>query len=1051
MLKTFSKSDITVRPFVAFKNWTLQSINSSSVDAYGDSTWYGNGAMTVNEGLYITGSFYDSSSVYYNSGSDPINFLSGEYKRITWNVTDAMFYRNLDNPMNLFGVTQIGQNPITKAEEIREIHDRLLTARINQNYWGEAINPSSVVLSDYSNLHEAFTVLDDGITNLYISGGHFPFIDIVSPYNAAESQSFWSTSSGQFYYNGYPITYIQAQEAKSAGAVVSYTPDSSSWQWIITASIYHPENERFGYSVAAWNQYVLAGSPTDLNTSEPKKNGFADLFKYDSVEQRHRWINKFTSPFTSSYLDGFGHSVSIRDDFAVIGSPTEAQCSTATGSGIVYVYYKYFGGSDFWGMTNIIECTSTGSDRFGDSVSHDSGILAIGAPGTNNNAGAVYIYRQKQYDTGSCMGIPMPTFWQQICSESGSCTVLISETGSFIYDEQPTPYFISGNYSWEYETIITSSNPGDFFGSCVSISNNRLLIGTHITGSNGYAVLYTASYSSSNGACPTASWLPFQTYVSNNDLADLDLNSPVYFQNVPLPYDGFGYKVSIDGDQFAICSFYDTAFTPFFGSGITQSLGAVYFYSFGFDPNCGIYDCALRYKTFGDRSQTINNNFARSVAVSNGYAAVGYLADQTIHSASLITGSFILNGWTSYATNSFDQNMTLGRVSLYSFNASSGSSWDLITTLKRSKEQGYPYYNYGYSTALSDLNANSGSMFLAVGGPVFAYTPDLVSLNYIVTQSLLDNTFMSSSLHGATYIYNISEFTDEPKIGNVFYQNGQLVVTTTASNYSTIMSSTGSTGFSLAYQGTQTIYEHEYLISLTPGMCNYSTNQSSLANYPLLFDVNQDGIFNALDISLILGFLNQQKFYISQDTDDNGLVLEQSTFLGIDWWTNEILQTESGDVLYLEQLGVPAGTTYLSPEISAYIQSNLINSGILDIDGNGIIDIRDGGILLNYYLGTLTATTLSQFLDAKSTRVYYNDVKTYLDQYTGKLPFNVSPNFLGYIESSSFDLTGSYLAPYITSIGLYDDSGELALVAKLGNPIKSLIDWPMNIIVRFDT
>jgi hypothetical protein len=59
--------------------------------------------------------------------------------------------------------------------------------------------------------------------------------------------------------------------------------------------------------------------------------------------------------------------------------------------------------------------------------------------------------------------------------------------------------------------------------------------------------------------------------------------------------------------------------------------------------------------------------------------------------------------------------------------------------------------------------------------------------------------------------------------------------------------------------------------------------------------------------------------------------------------------------------------------------------------------------------------------------------------------------FGDYEISSSIDQTGSYLAPYITTIGLYDDNMDMIAVAKLGNPIKSLPDFPVNFIVRIDT
>ena len=56
-----------------------------------------------------------------------------------------------------------------------------------------------------------------------------------------------------------------------------------------------------------------------------------------------------------------------------------------------------------------------------------------------------------------------------------------------------------------------------------------------------------------------------------------------------------------------------------------------------------------------------------------------------------------------------------------------------------------------------------------------------------------------------------------------------------------------------------------------------------------------------------------------------------------------------------------------------------------------------------------------------------------------------------YYESSSVDPTGSYLAPYITTIGLYDKDNNMVAVAKLPKPIKNLPDYDVNFIVRFDT
>jgi len=62
-----------------------------------------------------------------------------------------------------------------------------------------------------------------------------------------------------------------------------------------------------------------------------------------------------------------------------------------------------------------------------------------------------------------------------------------------------------------------------------------------------------------------------------------------------------------------------------------------------------------------------------------------------------------------------------------------------------------------------------------------------------------------------------------------------------------------------------------------------------------------------------------------------------------------------------------------------------------------------------------------------------------------------SIGFNDYEFSSSIDPTGSYLAPYITTIGLYDEYYDLVAIAKIPSKPKSMPDYPLNFIVRFDT
>jgi hypothetical protein len=63
----------------------------------------------------------------------------------------------------------------------------------------------------------------------------------------------------------------------------------------------------------------------------------------------------------------------------------------------------------------------------------------------------------------------------------------------------------------------------------------------------------------------------------------------------------------------------------------------------------------------------------------------------------------------------------------------------------------------------------------------------------------------------------------------------------------------------------------------------------------------------------------------------------------------------------------------------------------------------------------------------------------------------INDEFNYYEDYVSADPTGSFLAPYITTIGLYDNELNMVAVAKLPQPIKSTPDYPINFIIRFDS
>ena len=1077
MIKQFSAGDITIRPFKTFKNWRIQSISSGSLDSYGFDTYY-TGRCEVNEGKNISSIFYPSGSPHYSSVSEPIN-SSGKYARNIYSLTNGMFYRNKNNPLELFGVESLVTDKVTGKREIRNIHDRIVTIALNQTSYGEKIQPNTVDIIDNSNPHATYNIKDDGYTNLYITGSHFPFHTQLNAAKNMYPTYSWDSDSVDFYVRfidgtTQKINSTTAKEYASIGMDVwysgsaSYTYDTSS-----VAEMFDSNSEHFGESISSWYKYIAVGSSIDKYNLTNSGSGYAAIFKYDDETQRHRLLKKFTHPLSDSgfiadfdadrtfpytlenlassasyFKDTFGQAVSVRDNFMAIGSPSGSICfPTGSYPGYVFVYDKYKGGVDNWGIINIIQ-GSTHDDKFGYSVSLDGDVLAVGAPQVSGS-GAVYIFRRKQYLSNKCDNIEIGSY-QTISPQTNFCDELITESGSMIIysEEVSTTSSWSGSYTWVYETVLTSSvtSYGDNFGWSISLSSGSLLVGTNKTG-DGYATIFTCSYiSASLSGCPTGSWGEYKILTADNTYGDLDTSSQLYVNDVSsteISSDGFGNSVALYGANAIIGCPRDKAFIPFASySGDATILGAAYFYKYM--PLCGTSSFWKVFKSFGDRQYSKNNNFGKSVSTSGVYTIVSSWPDKVGRSVDYVGGQYEIEDYSYAATSSEDPNGVLGRVTMYKYDDVS-EAWTLTGTIRRNKEAYKPANLFGYSVCVC-------SDFMTIGAPVvnlanMANTASIYDENNIVD--------FPSNYSGSVFVYNLDSYETSPLIGNVFYKNGYFVLTNTSSNYYNIFTGTGSAGFDMNYKGSHTIFEHEYLCSIRPGEFNYSSNPSALIKTPLLFDVNQDGVFDFNDVDLIMRYLLRKRFFEEFVFDDNGIILEQDTLKDYSWWDNDILQLESEDVLTFESSGsIPykesSSFNPFTREAYNYIETQLVNTGILDIDGDGKINMNDGNILSLYYFQRLVPEKLETLLSATSTRIYVKDIKDYLNDYCRTDNSKILPYFNEYQYSSSYDPTGSYLAPFITTIGLYQGN-ELVAVGKMGRPLKNLVDWPLNIVVRFDT
>jgi hypothetical protein len=189
--------------------------------------------------------------------------------------------------------------------------------------------------------------------------------------------------------------------------------------------------------------------------------------------------------------------------------------------------------------------------------------------------------------------------------------------------------------------------------------------------------------------------------------------------------------------------------------------------------------------------------------------------------------------------------------------------------------------------------------------------------------------------------------------------------------------------------------------------------------------LTDDGYSNLVDYS---GNINGNVFY------DRGLI---------------VITTDVVDDVSINNFTISYRSTMTIYENEIFLS---VNENEFNVSQNPTAVFEDGGVQISMVtnrrdkpLASNEFTTASYYKPGiKSIR---NSQYPYVSQYDG----TSVGSFDDYITSGSVDQTGSYLAPYITTIGLFDDGMNMVAVAKLPKPIKSLPDYPVNFIVRFDT
>ena len=330
--------------------------------------------------------------------------------------------------------------------------------------------------------------------------------------------------------------------------------------------------------------------------------------------------------------------------------------------------------------------------------------------------------------------------------------------------------------------------------------------------------------------------------------------------------------------------------------------------------------------------------------------------------------------------------------------------------------------------------------------------PDTFKFDNIPVNSSIkilgNNSIPLQNINGDFGIYNLFDFEAHHHVGNVFYKTGKMVISTRNSIFDEIFESDVNIEpvYDIYYKSKEQLYEKEIMCTVNPGEFNYSTNPTSYYKPTFLLDINKNGQFDFEDCDKILRAIYRKLTGVEMWWDLFNIVnpisftdkVESSLFY-------HYVSASFGD-----RNSVSLVNEKLTSEEYLYISETLNYD--LDINSDGVTDDDDIRIIWNYFTNILTPINYNDFITSKSVgvRSKFTQASDYLDEITGKrnVP-TILDGFQTRWTSGSMNPTSSYMAPYITTVGLYNGL-DLIGVAKLGTPIKNEGYFPLNFIIRFD-
>lgn len=359
------------------------------------------------------------------------------------------------------------------------------------NGTGVAISGNYAIISGYREGETAGTLSGKAYIYNITTGSLLRTLSNPNPYGTVASDNFGAcvAISGNYAV----VTAHQEDDASGTNSGKAYIFDVTTGNLLYTINNPNPygtsQTDQFGQTLAMSGNYAVIGSYLEDDASGTDSG---KVYVYDVTTGTLLRTISNPNPYGTSVSDYFGQTVSISDNYVVVGASQEDEAS-GTGSGKAYIF-SLSTGSLLYTLNNPNAYDTVTGDGFGTSVATTDTYAIVSAPFEDEAAGLtsgkVYVF---DVTTGSLLRtISNPNAYDTVANDSFGTRLAIS--GNYLLvsgqAEDDAGGTASGKaYIFDVTTgslLYTFDNPnaystslGDSFGYSISISGNYAIIGAY--------------------------------------------------------------------------------------------------------------------------------------------------------------------------------------------------------------------------------------------------------------------------------------------------------------------------------------------------------------------------------------------------------------------------------------------------------------------------------------------------------------------------------------------------------------------------------------------